>query len=69
MVELVYKFDEKSYRECCESIAKVTIQKFFGPQTHTHIYIYIAIRTPIYRSLYPARLRTQVIKEGCKKVR
>ena len=35
MVELVYKFDEKSYRECL-SIAKV--RSIFCPQTYMYIY-------------------------------
>ena len=36
VVELVYKFDEKSYRECLkgELIAKVRFKIFFGPQTY-----------------------------------
>ena len=38
MVELVYKFDEKSYHECLkdESIAKVRFN-FFGPQMYINI--------------------------------
>ena len=42
MVDLVYKFDKKSYRECL-FIAKV-IFNFFCPQTYGHQ----------HRSLYPA---------------
>ena len=41
--ELVYKFDEKSYREC-ESIAKV---RFKFVLVHKHIYIIIWILTLI----------------------
>ena len=37
VVELVYKFDEKSYCEC-ESIAKVWFKNCFGPQTYTYIH-------------------------------
>ena len=46
MVELVYKFDEKLYRECLkgESIAKVRLNFFL---VHKHIYIYIWTPTPI----------------------
>ena len=41
VVELVYKFDEKSYCVSLksESIAKVRFKIFFGPQTYKHIYI------------------------------
>ena len=52
MVELVYKFDEKSYCECLksESIAKARFRKFFGPQTcipmdtNTTLYSTCAVR-------------------------
>ena len=35
VVELLYKFDEKSYRDCLkgELIAKVRLKNIFGPQT------------------------------------
>ena len=48
VVELVYKFDEKSYRECLkgESIAKVRFN-FFCPQIYLYTHIYIWTPTPI----------------------
>ena len=43
MVELVYKFVEKSYHESLknESIVRVRFKFFFGPQTYVYTYIYI----------------------------
>ena len=39
MVELVYKFDEKSYCQCLkgEAIAKVRLKKKIGPQTYMYM--------------------------------
>ena len=57
MVELAYKFDENSY-----------LEKVSRSLKYDSIFIYI-IYGDQHRLLYPARLRMQIIKEGCKKVR
>ena len=51
MVELVYKFDKKSYRDCLkrgELIANVQFKLLF--LVHKHIYIYIYIYIYIFES-------------------
>ena len=60
-VELVYKFDEKSYCECLkgESISKVRFKYFFHPQTHIYIYIW----TPQPITLPRSRCACGVTKE------
>ena len=55
VVELVHKFDEKSYCECekVRRSLKFDSKYFFGPQTYKHIYMYICGHQN--RSLYLAR--------------
>ena len=50
MVELVYNFDDKSYRKCLkgELIVNVRLKHCFRPQTYIPTYIYMDTNTIIY---------------------
>ena len=60
MIELVYRFDGKSYREClkCELIAKV---RFNNVLDHKHTHIYTDTNTDHFT---PLALRVQGNKES-----